>query len=103
MVNRKNRDYVSPWSAGALDPRRALEFGFSVAPGELVVAFTDGVDECHYGKPDTSIGKRHLWNLLPDAGGSPEHYVRALAELALQGVGGNPGGQDNLAIAATRV
>ena len=39
-----------------------------------------------------------LWQ---ETGDEPEAYVRRLVELALSGVGGHPGGQDNLAVVAT--
>ena len=35
-------------------------------------AFTDGVDECHYRSPDTSIGLRHLQGLFKEVGPRPE-------------------------------
>ena len=69
-------------------------------PGDLVVAFTDGVDECHYGKPESSVRIDHVAELFGVVS-SVEVFVEALGALALSGVDGHPGGQDNLAIAAT--
>ncbi len=99
---RKDRAFVSPWDPPSLDPRRAQEFAFTADPGDLLVAFTDGIDECHYGRPETSVRPEHLWNLLAEAGPDPLAYARALGGLALRGVAGQPGGEDNLALAVTR-
>ena len=101
-VTRKNRAFVSPWLPGSLHPRLAFEFALRVQPGDLVLAFTDGIDECHYGNPQASIRPAHIWNLLLESGSEPLAYARGLAELALAGVGGNAGGQDNLAIGVSR-
>ncbi len=102
FLSRKNARYVRPWVPDSLDPRRFLELEFRLEPGELLVAFSDGVDECHYESPRSSIGPRHLQELWLRAGDRPEGFVRDLTELALAGIDGNPGGQDNIAVAATR-
>jgi serine/threonine protein phosphatase PrpC len=99
--NRKSEHYVSPWSPGSLDPRHAREFSFAVAPGDLVVVCTDGIDECHYGQPSTSVGPEHFARVFTEAQ-QPHAFARKLAELALLGVDGHPGGQDNLALAVAR-
>lgn len=103
-ATRKDTNYVTPWDRESLDPRRAHEFEFVVPKGAAAVAFTDGIDECYYGKPEQSLLAGHLWGLLDETGGhiDVEEYARDVAHLALSGVDGNPGGQDNLAIAATR-
>ncbi len=104
VVTRKNDRYVSPWEPHTLDPMRGLEFEFSVPEDGVAVVFTDGVDECCYGAPERSLDVGHLWGLLEEAGGAvdPSSYVRDLGAAAMRGVDGNPGGQDNLTIVATR-
>ena len=102
LHNRKAKTYLNPWFAASLDPRRALEFSFAAPPDALVAAFTDGIDECHYGQPATSVGPAQLWNLLMESRGEPESFAKSVGELAIAGVGGNPGGQDNLGIAVSR-
>jgi hypothetical protein len=101
-VNRKTPTYVGPWERSSLDPRRAHQFAFRAQPGALVVAFTDGIDECHYRRPDTSVRPEHLQDLLVASEGDPERFVRRLTELALGGVDGHPGGEDHLALVVTR-
>ncbi|MBK8977750.1 MAG: SpoIIE family protein phosphatase [Planctomycetes bacterium] len=98
--NPKASSYVSLGDPEGLTEGRW--FGFDLEPGDLLVCFTDGVDECCYGQPERSIGPAHLATLLDDVGPEPTRFVHALAELALRGVDGQPGGQDNLAIAALR-
>ena len=96
--NRKSSLYVRPCAPASLEPRRCHEFEFRARPGELIVAFTDGINECHYGRPDTSIQPRHMQAVLIRSGSDPEPFVRGLTELALSGVEGNPGGEDNIAL-----
>ena len=86
----------------SLDPRHASSFAFEAAPGELVLAFTDGINECHYRYPETSVSPQHLQSLLAEIGAEPERYARRLVEMALAGVGGHPGGQDNIALVVVR-
>lgn len=81
--------------------RAPRPFTFGLHGVRLVVAFTDGVDECNYRSPSTSIGPPHILDVARAADFDPSRFVRDLARLALRGVDGNPGGEDNLAIAAT--
>jgi len=67
--------------------------------GDVLVAFTDGVNECHYRQPATSITLDHVYDLF-DRAGTLTEFVQTLGDLALEGVDGNPGGQDNIAIVA---
>lgn len=108
--NRKNDHFVGPWSPRSLAERAPSEFQLALQPGDLVVACTDGVDECHYHRPETSVGPAHLRQLwrggANGAGGAgaavgAAEFAGALARLALRGVDGHPGGQDNVAIVAT--
>lgn len=100
-LNRKDENYVSPWSPGSLDPRLAFEVSLAIDPGDLVVAFTDGVDECHYGRPEISVGPEQLKSLQAHSA-EPHTFAQALADLALAGVGGHRGGQDNIAVVVAR-
>ncbi len=79
-------------------PPAPASFDFEVAPGGLLVAFTDGVDECHYRQPETSIRPHHIEAIYARVGADPRAFAAALGQLALSGVEGNPGGQDNIAI-----
>lgn len=100
-LNRHTRAYIHP-ARDARPARRAEAFTFTAPPGALLLAFTDGVDECHYRRPASSIGPAHLRALFAQIGPDPRAYADALARLALTGVDGHPGGQDNIAIVAAR-
>ena len=69
----------------------------------LVAGFTDGIDECHYRSPETSVGYHHIAALAADVDYDPLRLVTELTQLALTGVDGNPGGQDNIAVIASAV
>lgn len=97
--NPRNHRYVSASGDDALP----VPFRFQTAPGDLVLAFTDGIDECHYRNPDTSIQPHHIDAIVSAASGDPLHVVEQLSQLALDGVDGHPGGQDNIAVVALRV
>jgi hypothetical protein len=92
--------YASPARPGSLNPEWADTFEFTGKPGDLLLAYTDGIDECHYGKPETSVTPQIMAELWRETGNEPTTFVRRLVELALAGVGGHPGGQDNLAVVA---
>jgi len=105
-VTQKDERYVSPRNPAGLDPRRAQEFEFAAPPDSLLVAFTDGVDECCYRAPERSLGLGDIGDLLDRVGREEAELTRrftdALARAALQGLQPDAGGQDNLAIVATR-
>ncbi len=101
-VNEKSRNYVTPNTPEGLEPERARVIAFEAPETGLIVAFSDGVDECHYGQPETSIGLSHLDALFEKTGPDPRAFVEQLARMAMAGVDGNPGGQDNIAIVAVR-
>jgi hypothetical protein len=101
-VNRKTTSHVGPWDRSSFDPGRAHELTFWARRGELAVAFTDGIDECHYREPETSVQPEHLQGLLVDSEGDAERFVRKLTELARGGVAGHPGSEDHIALVATR-
>lgn len=101
-VETRGSYYVSPSHPAGLQPELADGFTFSAAAGDLLLAYTDGIDECHYCQPETSVTPEIMARLWRETGSDPEAYVRRLVELALAGVDGHPGGQDNIAIVATR-
>ena len=103
VVNVRRAQFVHLRTHGGLDPDLAHGFRFFLEPGELVLAFTDGINECHYRSPETSIRAVHLEELFAEHGAHPGAFAPALAQLALDGVDGHPGGQDNLALAVTRI
>lgn len=78
------------------------ECTFSLESGDLLLLFTDGVNECHYRSPRTSITAGHIETLWHRLGRDPEQFVKYLTTQALDGVMGAPGGQDNIAILALR-
>jgi hypothetical protein len=101
-IARPGSYYVSPARPESLNPAVADAFRFEAAPGDLLLAYTDGIDECHYCRPETSVTPQIMAELWRETGSEPEAYVRRLVELALAGIEGHPGGQDNLAVVATR-
>lgn len=75
-------------------------FSFELNSGDLLLLFTDGVNECHYRCPETSIQDSHIATLWEHMGDDLNKFAANLTKLALDGVPGNPGGQDNIAIVA---
>jgi len=102
-LNPHNHRYVALAGVPELQDCGAQSFDFSAPDGSLLLAFSDGIDECHYRNPESSIRPSHLRALFAELGAAPEPFVRALAELALAGVDGHPGGQDNIALIAARL
>ena len=49
---------MTPAVPETLDAHRATFFEFDVGPGALLLAYTDGVNECHYRNPQASPGPR---------------------------------------------
>lgn len=91
-------DFVTPGRAGGL-VGGGRRFRLMLPPGAFLVLHTDGVDGC--GGPNAaSIGPLELRRLRGRAGPEAARFARLLAELALQGVGGHPGGHDNVTVAA---
>jgi len=101
-LNAKNGRFVTLASPSTMALANAEPFFLSFAPGDLILVFTDGIDECHYGEPATSITADVMDRLFAESGTAPRPFVEAVVAQALAGVDGHPGGQDNLVIAATR-
>lgn len=100
--NRPTISYVSPFDPASLAPENAEPFAFSPGKGDLILVFTDGVDECCYRDPDRSVTPEAMHAVVARSDHEPETVARDLARLALTGVDGHPGGQDNVALIATR-
>lgn len=98
-LNERDYRYVSTADRASL--RDGLPFRFEAEPGELLLTFTDGVNECHYREPATSVRLDDVAEAAGSVGYEPGASVEAIARLALAGVRGNPGGQDNLVIIAS--
>ena len=97
-VNDHTRSYVtSSW-----DDHASLPFDLRVEAGDTVLMFTDGIDECHYRRPATSIRPDHAARVVTNAEGDPARIAADLTQLALDGVDGHPGGQDNIALLVLR-
>lgn len=102
-LNPHNTHYVSPERPYTLETRRAKLFRFEADPGDLILAFTDGIDECNYREAELSLRPRHLLQLYSEFGAQPRKYATALIDWALRGVDGHPGGQDNIALIVAAV
>lgn len=98
--NVKNSHYITPNRPLSMEASFANELKFSMDKDDVLMLFTDGVDECHYGYPETSVQDNHIHELYSKYPRNVAQFVSALAALALSGVNGSPGGQDNIAIAA---
>jgi hypothetical protein len=102
-LNPKNGRFVTLARPSSIALANAEPFFLAFDPGDVVLAFTDGIDECHYGEPETSLTADVMDRLFAESAGDPRTLVETVAAQALAGVDGNPGGQDNLVIAATRI
>lgn len=98
-LNRRDSRYVS--TNESMAPRFGSPFRFRAHPGDWLLCFTDGIDECDYRRPETSIQRHHIESVLANSD-TPLLAVQQLTALALTGVDGHPGGQDNIAVIAAR-
>ena len=94
--------YVDPAAPESLAAARAAPILADLPQGGWLVLQTDGVHECCYGRPERSVGPRELETLAAEAGGSARTLAADLLTLALRGVGGLPGGEDNVALIVHR-
>ena len=74
----------------------------AVEPGDVLVAYSDGVHECNRGRPGRSIQPHHIASIFKRCS-ELETFVLELATAALIGVDGHPGGEDNIAVIAVEV
>lgn len=103
QLNEKTNVFISPAWPGTLAAVHGRAFEFECATGDLLLVFTDGVDECHYRNPETSVGLADIRSLFQQSGRQPRIFTRRLSMRALNGVGDNPGGQDNLALVVAQI
>ncbi len=101
-ANERTNAFVSLARPRSVRPRGARHFAFSPGPDELIVVFTDGVDECCYREPERGVSPVHLGHALTPVLDDPRAAADTLTRLALAGVDGHPGGQDNIAVCVTR-
>ena len=97
-VNDHDIRFVSAGRRGSL--RHGNPFTFIAEPGELLLAYTDGIDGCHYRRPETSVLPSHIHRIAVDTKFDPLAVVSQTVTLALSGVDGHPGGQDNIVMIA---
>jgi hypothetical protein len=93
--------FLAPASKDGLRWHEGSPFIFFAGPGCLLLAFSDGINECNYGSPRTSVRNHHLHTLFGELGAQPELYARGLTQLALDGVDGHRGGEDNICLAVS--
>jgi len=96
-----NTFYTAPWDPGSHGIPPSASFRVPVKSGDWVVTCSDGVHECRYETPEDSLGMDDLEALMIRAGRSPEIFVETAVRLALEGVRGNPGGEDNIGLVAS--
>lgn len=97
VVNELNESYLR--GGIPIEVERGRPFQGNLQPGETLLLYTDGINECCYRDPFRSIRLEHLSQLQTEHP-RPEGFSRALMDLALAGVDGNKGGQDNAVIIA---
>lgn len=85
---------------GPIEVETARPFQFQLAAGETLLLYTDGVNECCYRDPFRSVKLKHLEQIYQEHPTSACALSRTLMDLALAGVEGNAGGQDNIVIVA---
>ncbi|MGE0492969.1 MAG: endonuclease/exonuclease/phosphatase family protein [Vulcanimicrobiota bacterium] len=71
---------------------------FSLPERGALLLYTDGINECHYRQPETSVGPEHIHRLWKFFGQQPGEFAGQLVQLALTGIEPHPGGQDNIAL-----
>jgi hypothetical protein len=97
-LNEHDSRFVNAGRRGSL--RHGSPFEFEAKSGDLLLAFTDGVDGCHYRRPETSVQPEHIHDIAVGTSMDPLETVNEVVTLALKGVDGSPGGQDNIAMIA---
>lgn len=100
-MNHRDSRYVTAAVPQSL--RRGKGFTFRAQPGDVLLTYTDGIDGCHYREPETSVRPQHISQIAASVAYEPLALINEVTALALRGVDGNPGGQDNIAIAAAVV
>ena len=93
-LNLPNEVYLHLDRPVPMDVAQIFRFEFG---GGLLTLCTDGITECHYRSPATSIGGKEMCSIFREHS-DPAAFNRTLVETALKGVNGHPGGQDNIAL-----
>lgn len=75
-------------------------FDFTLKKDEVLLLFSDGINECCYRNAHLSIQAGHIKQLHLELAGDVRAFGKSLVNLALTGVDGNPGGQDNVSVVA---
>lgn len=101
-LDAPSRSYAAPWDLYSLGLPASSHIDAPVVAGSVLLSCTDGVTECRYGQPDVSVQPEHIGELVELSGGNVEVLAGNLGDLALRGVEGSVGGEDNLSIAASR-
>ena len=99
-INPQDHRFVAANQRGSL--RHGTEFSFTASPGDLLMIYTDGINECHYRNPQTSLQEHHIDEVARHSDFEPLRVVNTVANMALAGVDGYPGGQDNIVLGAAR-
>ncbi len=102
-LHRREMAFVSPVRPESLAFDRGHRFAFAAGSGEAMLAYTDGIDECHYRSPETSVTPALIRAEWCAAAGNLDAFLDGVVRRALRGVDGHPGGQDNIAILAAAV
>lgn len=95
-INPRDVRFVTTRGRSSL--RHGATFTFRANQGDMLLAFTDGIDECHYRHPETSLRPHHITQVVAEANNDPLATCNRLIAKALDGVDGNPGGEDNIAL-----
>ncbi len=90
--NQHNAEFLRLEGPPPMD--QAQPFEFVLQPEEMLLLFTDGVNECCYRDPHRSLQPEHFQRGLA----APEGPAEGLCRQALAGAEPHPGGQDNIAI-----
>ncbi len=102
-LDAPDKQYVSPGRGVGPELAATKRFRSLVRPGDVILSCSDGVFECHYGSPKTSLTSADLEALFIRFGADLDAFVEAISHDALMGVRGHPGGEDNIAIVASLV
>ena len=95
-------DFIVPWGRMDLGDEDVRTFSIAMQPGDDLAVYTDGVDECHRHQPETSVSLEDLVAVRREMGATPVTFCAGAVQLALAGVRGHPGGEDNVTFAVSR-
>lgn len=96
--NQPNDRYLR--GGAPIDVEEALPFQFTLKENETMLLYTDGINECCYRDPYRSVGLQHLEDIYRKTKSETAQLAYCVMELAMNGVDGYPGGQDNAVVTA---